>query len=406
MTFANQIQNGLNKKILIVDDNPGYLEFIRSVLQDDGYETAEVEDGAHVVSQATTFQPDLILLDHYLPDTTGLEVCKELKQNPSLKEIPVIFLSGQSDPHEKIEGLDQGGADYINKVSSIDEILVRIRNQLKIRSLTQQVLRANKELTEKQKRIDESLNSASEVQKTLLPKPNHLPNWPEFKFVWIFEPCDPVGGDIFNILQLNDDLLALYMVDVSGHGLPSSLLTVSVSQSLHPLHGKSLTRNNSDASVGYNSPAQVLRFLDQEYPYERFGTYFSIAYLLINRKTGQFSSSVAAHPPPVLQPQMGPLKILHAGGPIIGFGAHGGFEEERHPLKTGDRLWIYTDGVIEVQNSKGEFFGQKRLYDLLVETKTKSLQDAVSTLKLELKQFKENHPSRDDLTLIGMEYLK
>jgi sigma-B regulation protein RsbU (phosphoserine phosphatase) len=255
-----------------------------------------------------------------MPKKDGYQVCEELKRNDRSAHIPIIFLSAKSQVEDKIRGLDLGGADYVTKPFDRGEVLARVRTQLNIAWLTKEIMNANKELLRKQKRLDEDLEAAAGIQQSLLPQES--PDMKNVAVAWRFMPCESIGGDIFNVVQLDETHLAIYMLDVSGHGVPSALVTVSVSQMLQTHRGLLLKKSiKPPPYYEIRSPAEVLNLLDQEYPIERFNKYFTISYLILDLKEGLIRYSNAAHPSPILLHMDGTLELLAEGGTIIGMGA-------------------------------------------------------------------------------------
>ncbi len=222
---------------------------------------------------------------------------------------------------------------------------------------------------------------------------------------WRFVPCEQVGGDLFNLVRLTEDMVLAYILDVSGHGISSAMVTVSVTQSLSP-HAGRIVRRSLDKPPYFHllSPAEALRQLEQEYPLERFDKLFTISYLLINTRTGQVRYSSAGHPPPLLIRKDGTCRALTAGGSIIGTGCSGPFEEEEFTLGCGDRLFLYSDGVTEHCNQHDEMFGQERLFSKLAANRKRPLDPACNNLIEALKSHGQGTMFRDDVTLIGIEY--
>lgn len=148
-------------------------------------------------------------------------------------------------------------------IEAKEEVLSRVRSQLRIRKLTREVM-------EKQKQLDNDLKVAAGIQESLLPA-GQVTKESALRWAWRFKPCDKIGGDIFNIIPVGDSHYAFYMLDVSGHGVPSALVTVSVSQMLQP-HSGLMADPQSGGVFGWDllSPVEVVNRLDQEYPIERF----------------------------------------------------------------------------------------------------------------------------------------
>jgi two-component system, sensor histidine kinase and response regulator len=127
--------------ILIVDDIPANLKVLGGILKDEGYKIRPVLNGEMALQVAEKEIPDLILLDIMMPDMDGYEVCCQLKANPRLKDIPVIFISALNDTKDIVSAFSIGGVDYITKPFQAEEVKARIATHLKI-------CRQNKELKE------------------------------------------------------------------------------------------------------------------------------------------------------------------------------------------------------------------------------------------------------------------
>jgi len=261
----------------------------------------------------------------------------------------------------------------------------------------------NIELIEKQQRLNEDLKAAAEIQKSLLPPKTFVAE--NLEIAWTFKPCDQMGGDIFNIFQIDAEHLGIYMLDVSGHGVPAAMITVSVSQFLQQ-NSVHLLKNSSSMA-----PAQVFNALEKEFPLERFNNFFTITYMIINTKNGDTIYSNAGHPYPILLRKSEPVELLKKGGPIIGMGDLNFiddrkivFEEGQLKIKPGDKLFIYTDGIVEYQNHNKEFYGDDRFYRNLKTLKNESLHNIIDECINSLMEFGNNTRPQDDITLLGLEF--
>ena len=162
-----------------------------------------------------------------------------------------------------------------------------------------------------------------------------------------------MGGDVFNVFWLDRENLGAYIVDVSGHGVPAAMVTVAVSRSLSVDNGCSVDRS-PDGKSRIASPSEVLRRLDAEYPIERFGKFLTIVYLVLNCRTRTRRFSCAGHPPPLLVHTDGAIESLSIGGTIIGLGGRIPFDEGEIQLNPRDRVFLYTDGMVERENADQE----------------------------------------------------
>jgi len=129
-----------NKKILIVDDETINLDFFDVMLSKLGFAVEKAADGKEALEKVKRFFPDLILLDNIMPNMTGWEVTKILKNDPKYKEIPIIMFSALDDVKDKVEGFELGVDDYITKPFNFSEVLARIRAVLRNRELYAQIV--------------------------------------------------------------------------------------------------------------------------------------------------------------------------------------------------------------------------------------------------------------------------
>ena len=382
--------------ILVVDDDKTNRSLLSIILKKAGYRVIEAEDGQDAIKKSLDTPVDLVLLDIMMPNMDGYEACRRMKEDPRTRDIPVIFLSAKTETRDKIMGLESGGADYVTKPFDKGEVLARVRSQLRIRSLTREVI-------EKQKHLDNDLKVAAGIQQSLLPS-REMPGESNLKWAWRFRPCEEIGGDIFNILRLDENHYAVYMLDVSGHGVPSALITVSVSQMLQP-HTNTLIKRIINAGSGYEivAPVDVLKRLDREYPIERFDKYFTLVYMLIDTERGLLRYSNAGHPPPLLIRTDGTVKELEKGGPMIGLNGALPFEEEEIPLDPGDRIILYTDGVIEYEKTDLNFYGEERFHTAIKRSAGLNIDALSGAIMEDLMTFGEGAPPRDDITLLAIE---
>ena len=280
---------------------------------------------------------------------------------------------------------------------------------LKYAAVEKKLKELNRELVWKQKNIDEDLAAAAEIQKSLLPRKIEANE--QLKAAWKFEPCQKIGGDIFNLMPLDDHHWAIYMLDVSGHGVPAAMVAVSVSQVLHQLsRGMMTLQTPSLGQRGTLSPAEILENLDQAFPFDRFNNFFTMNFFILNTSTGRLQYSNAGHPHPFLLRRNGLLERLSTEGLAIGIRSLAppdfrdrSFHNQQVYMQPGDKLILYTDGVTEYQNHRNALYGEDRFIQKILEFKDQSIHHIIKAVDLDLKQFGNNADPMDDITLLGLE---
>ncbi|MDL5056576.1 sensor histidine kinase [Geitlerinema calcuttense] len=147
--------------ILLVDDIPDNLKFLSNFLTDRNYRVRKAVNGKMALAAIQALPPDLILLDINMPDMTGYEVCRYLKENPTTSSIPIIFLSAASETIDKVEGFRLGAVDYITKPFQLEEVLVRVQTQLTVREL-------QKKSEEQNIQLQQALDNLKKAQEHLV----------------------------------------------------------------------------------------------------------------------------------------------------------------------------------------------------------------------------------------------
>jgi signal transduction histidine kinase len=141
--------------ILLVDDTPDNLRLLSAMLTDQGYDVRSVRSGSAALMGVQAQAPDLILLDINMPEMNGYEVCQKLKSKPDTKHIPVIFISALNEVFDKVKAFTAGGVDYISKPFQVEEVLVRVENQLQLRRLQVELERSLAQERALNQRIEE-----------------------------------------------------------------------------------------------------------------------------------------------------------------------------------------------------------------------------------------------------------
>ena len=390
--------------ILVVDDTPANLQVLAGMLKDRGYKVRPVPSGKLALLAARRDPPDLILLDINMPEMNGYEVCEHLKADDKLKGIPVIFISALTEQMDKVKAFTIGGVDYITKPFQMEELHARVETHLKLHRLQIELEETNARLAMANGRMSRDLRAAAKIQQTLLPR--EAPRVPGTDFAWSYRPCDELAGDGLNVIPLGNGNVGLYILDVSGHGVASALLSVTLSRLLSPPSEPSsiLTRDEAARDrFDITPPAEVASHLNRLFPFdpatEQFAT---LVYGILSVATGQFRYVSAGHPGPVHLPSGADPVLLESQGFPIGL-ADGAFEERSVRLGAGDRLYLYSDGVTEAMNPAGKQFGDARLLEAIRQGRSEPLQESIATLLTEIARWQGTERPQDDISVLAVE---
>lgn len=400
--MTGQIPEG-GDRILLVDDNPTNLKVLHDTLKNRGYELRIAKSGEQALKIAQNSRPDLVLLDIMMPPgIDGYETIQRLKQDPEMKDTPVVFLSALNDTHDKVKGLDLGAVDFISKPFQADEVIARVNTHLTTHRLRQELGRQNLRLEAANERMQKDLNAAARVQQALLPTP--LPEDDRFNVAWQYHPCDELAGDSLSVHQLDPHRVSLGVVDVSGHGVPAALLSVSVTRHLEPSSDPSSLVTGPGGAVA--SPAEVAQRLNDLYRMEKSDNYyFTMVYGVLDLETGRFRFITAGHPGPILiRPGTQPEQIV-ARALFIGFAKDYTYSDAEVQLAAGDRLYLFSDGLYEEANDEGEQFEVSRLMESLASRAEESLEASLESVRQDLAEWHGDDNFTDDFSILAVEIL-
>ena len=390
--------------ILVVDDTAANLQVLVGMLKDRGHKVRPVPSGKLALLAAKRDPPDLILLDINMPEMNGYEVCEHLKSDPSLAGVPVIFISALNEPLDKVKAFSTGGVDYLSKPFHLQELYARVETHLKLRRLQIALEQSNQQLAAANARMSRDLRAAAHIQELFLPQKN--PQVLGVDFVWAYRPCDELAGDGLNVVGLGGGKMALYVFDVSGHGVASALLSVTLSRLLSsPADPSSILvrPGRVDGNAEVTPPAEVAAQLNRLFPFEIASQQFTtLLYGILTVETGEFRYVSAGHPGPVYLPANGAAVVLESDGSPIGIAA-GPYEERSIILQGGDRLYLYSDGVTETMNLAGEQFGEDRFLEVIAQRRSEPFAEALTAILKTISDWHGSRTSQDDLTILAMQ---
>jgi sigma-B regulation protein RsbU (phosphoserine phosphatase) len=400
----SQSHAGQPASILVVDDTAANLQVLAGMLKDRGYKVRPVPSGKLALLAARRDPPDLILLDINMPEMNGFEVCGHLKADEQLKGIPVIFISALTEQLDKVKAFAIGGVDYLTKPFQMEELHARVETHLKLRRLQVELEETNSRLERVNGRMSRDLEAAAKIQKTFLPCA--APTVSGTEYAWCYRPCDELAGDGLNIIPLGDGKAALYILDVSGHGVASALLSVALSRLLSPPSEPSsiLFRDGDDRDrCDITPPAEVATRLNRLFPFD-FATeqFATMVYGILDTPTGEFRYVSAGHPGPVHLPKGADPLILESQGFPIGL-ADDAYQERAVRLRAGDRLYLYSDGVSEAMDTDGKQFGDARLLEAIRQGRSEPLKDSLATLLGAIARWRGPARSEDDISILAVE---
>jgi phosphoserine phosphatase RsbU/P len=385
--------------LLVADDNEMNRDMLARRLSRRGFTVVTAVDGQEALDKIAEQSFDIIVLDIMMPRIDGMEVLGRVRETTPAADLPIIMATAKSESLDVVRALELGANDYVTKPLDFQVVLARVQTQLSLK-------RARQELKSAHARMKADLEAAARVQQALLPV--NLPDIPGATCAWRYRACDELAGDAMNIFLVDDRHLCLYVLDVCGHGVPASLLSVSVTRSL-TMHAdrSSLVRVPCEDGAGFSvtGPAEVARRLSVIYPMTAGSPnlYFTLCYGILDVQTSRFRFVSAGHPGPVLVRRDGTASSIIVPALPIGIWQNAEYEETTIDLLPGDRLYLYSDGLTEVTNPSGEEFGENRMRAVVTQKRELSLDESLDALIGSITSWHGSDRFSDDLSIVALE---
>lgn len=400
--------------VLVVDDDENNRDLLSRRLIRLGYESTSAKDGQQALTMIAGRPFDVVLLDVMMPGLDGFQVLQAVRLGRAATDLPVIMATAKDATDDILLAFSLGANDYVTKPLDFPVVVARIQTQIALKRSVEQVRILERSLAERNRqlelantRMSRDLRAAARIQEALLPRTS--PDVAGVGFSWAFRPCDELAGDGLSAIKLDADRVALYVLDVSGHGVASALMSVSLGRLLSPPSDASsiLVRGgDGPGRLDPVSPSEVASRLNRLFPFEiNTEQYSTLVYGILDASTGDFTYTLAGHPGPVHLPADGQARTLDGRGFPIGLADLGyDYPEWTTRLAPGDRVYLYSDGIYEAPNASGESFGLDRLYRTIESGRDEPLCAVVNEVVSAVENWSGPSGVRDDVSMLSVEF--
>ena len=274
---------------------------------------------------------------------------------------------------------------------------IGVQSDVTARRVAEDGLRRSKEA------LEHDLRLAARVQQALLPPVEFETG--ALRVAHAFHPCDDLAGDAVGVVPLTRDRLAIYLLDVSGHGVGAALLSFTLTHLLSPAAGGALLTEDTGDGPVVVPPSRVAERLNRQFPMDRTRQYFTLVYGVIDPVSGRFDYVTAGHPSPIKLPSGGgPFPVEGAGLPI-GMLDDATYDDEALTMEPGDRLYFYTDGVIEALDANEAEFGHPRLLEAIAARRSLPLRAGLEAVAADVRAWCGGR-LMDDVSLLAVERVR
>jgi len=373
-------------KIFVVEDEDTNALILKKILEDKSHEVHFAYNGAQAVAQIDTINPDLILMDILMPVIDGYQATKLIKEKMGERFVPIIFITSMDGDEALISCLENGGDDYISKPFNKHVLYAKISAMERIRTLHNTIRDQKQHLQELNNYNRKEQIIAEKIFKKVMSKGElDSPVIDSFH-----QPADTFNGDI--VMSVNSPYGGMNFLvgDFTGHGLAAALCSMPVVQIFYVMSYKGYGIQDIIKEIN----RKTIQFLPK-------GRFFAACILNIDVKNHKLKLWNGGMPDAYfLNEDLGIREKLISNKVPLGIVDNDQLDTTLniYEIHQNDRLFIYSDGLVEAHNEKDEMYGQSRLEDVIHSChKSESL---VSEVKSNLDQFIQNKPFQDDVTML------
>ncbi len=370
-------------KVLLVDDEPFLAELLKANLEQEGLNCVYSDDARAAIKKAAEFKPDLIISDYNMPDVDGFAFRKMLLEDSYLKDIPFVFFTSNEEENVALSGFDLNIKDFISKKTSIKLTVAKVKNIL------------TSVAEERRSTLVELKVAASEMSLEFRPEIPDLVSGCNIDY-WHQPYKDIPGGDFVDFMELPDGRKILVMGDIMGKKWGAWFYTFSFISYIRS------TIRVLCSSGGKQSASELLQNVNSAiYNDSKISQVFSAISVIVFPAEGRELVYSGAGDLPVFHyhSATGNYSQYESSGILLGARADGKFDDIKIPMQPGDRIVMFTDGILDSSNSKGEAFGLARFIDEF--KKYSSRDDLLGNIKKDFVEYTNNDFS-DDITLLSI----
>lgn len=384
-TLDNTIPN-----ILVVDDEKNNRRLFSKILKKSDYSVDEAESGERALELLNQNLYDLVISDLHMYQVSGLDVLEAAKQKNESTQ--VLILTGFGSVKAAVKAMKNGATDFMAKPVNYDEFTAKVENALERRRFHLLLEEQQNRLSQYNDSIQRDLKLAKKIHKTLIPKNT------ENDFVSValqYLPMIGLGGDFAHVYDNGNGAVYLAVIDVTGHGIAAALMVNRICAEVGILIRDEL------------APNEILYLLNRFFcdTFSNTGMFATVFLAKLERESKMISYSGAAHPPfYVFEKKNQKCKKYDSQNTILGFdyGKEEDFIQNQVQVKSGDKIILYTDGVLESENSDHIAFGVNGLANAISFSSGNDAIESVKYITSDLKSFCQNELRDDVLVLVAI----
>ncbi|KPA10790.1 response regulator [Candidatus Magnetomorum sp. HK-1] len=385
--------------ILIVDDSFFNRKLVETFLNKAGYtdiihaeSAAEAYD--HLDKQAQKLSIDLILLDIMMPEIDGIEACGHIKQIPLFKDIPIIMVTAKDDSLSLQSAFDAGAIDYITKPVNPTILKARVRSALTLK----------KEMDRRKAREQDLIEIGAKIQTTLLL--GKLPDtFPGLKISAFTQASQKIDGDFYDYFCHKDQYLDIFIGDVMGKGVPAALVGAATKANFYRIITQLISENHTESIPQIEQIIQQVHNVMSNELIE-LETFVTLCYIRYHSTDHSVDLVDCGHTQTIhFHAKRKDCSFIKGDNTPLGFIQDEIYQQQKFFLYPEDILFLYSDGFTEACSPDGDFFGENRLIECIIDHCKESPSDMIKRIHHRINEFTQTDQLGDDLTCVVLKRL-
>ena len=389
--------SGAEPALLVVDDNDDNRFTLTRRLAREGYKkVTSAVNGREALERLRADHFDLVLLDVMMPEMNGYQVLEQMHGDARMRDIPVIMISAVDQLESVVRCIELGADDYLMKPFNPVVLRARVGASLEKKRLRDEVRSSLQ-------RLERELDAARSLQLGMLPRA--FPQWCRERPIHVhafMEPAREVGGDLYDCFFADERVLCILVGDVSEKGAPAAMFMART----RSLVRMAVALRGELAPGAMRSPASIAATVNRELNQNNEERMFVSLFLaFLDTASGAMSYVNAGHPLPIILRASRELAELKSEPEVpLGVKPDAQYHDRDVTLRSGDMLFVYSDGIPEGTNAAGEFFSLERLAASLAGKQNTPPADLIAAVKTAMDDFAASAPKADDVTMLALRW--
>ncbi|MBP0616495.1 PP2C family protein-serine/threonine phosphatase [Jiella mangrovi] len=389
-------------RIVVADDDASQRHYQSALLRRMGYEPLVAENGGRALELLQGSDAAMMICDVDMPEMDGMTLARRVRALALGRYVYVLMITGHHSREDRLAGMEAGADDFMSKPVDASILALRVKAAERIIRYEAELQASRRGLQIAYETIRADIEAAAKAQRQLMPRERaHISSC---RFSSRFLPSSEVSGDVFGYFPLGGDALGFYAADVCGHGVRAALSAVALAHLVTPEYFANNVFANDPQDPVSICTARLVAALDQRFlEASDDDSYFTFFGGILLEASDRMHFCQAGYPSPLLIRADGRTEWLGEGGMPVGMLPGASFDCQEVTFRPRDRLFVYSDGVVEAESPSGEPFGLDRLAAFVAKAPVSRSDALLDGLAARLRQWTASDLFEDDVSMILME---